>query len=158
MVKHDGSLIQEEIAKLAAGSRYDADDGGKNEAWAGALFEACGIDYLAFDLAKGYKTEIFDLNSQKLNRAHCGALDLIMNCGTTEHFIGQFNVFTQIHDACKVGGYINHQLPHIGWANHGYFTYTGRFFFDMAGHNKYEVIAFWYDVGGHEPLLKCTRD
>jgi hypothetical protein len=53
-----------------------------------------------------------------------------------------------IHDAVKVGGCIFHSLPAIGYVDHGYITYTGRCFFDIAGYNEYEIIACWIDGPG----------
>ncbi|MEO1206517.1 MAG: hypothetical protein AAFV45_09310 [Pseudomonadota bacterium] len=146
------------VSDIAAGSGYQQGLGGKNEAWAGQVFDLAGFSYLAFDIAEGYKTEVFDLNTQKLNPKLKSSFDLIINCGTTEHLIGQLNAFSTLHDATKTGGMLFHQLPHTGYSNHGYFTYTGRFFFDMAGHNKYEVVACWYDHAGDEPLTKCAED
>ncbi len=131
--------------RLAKGSAYDAETGGSNKAFAGELLEYCGIDYLSFDIAAGYKTEIFDLNRQRLPDKYRGAFDVVINCGTTEHVLNQYNSFAVIHDAARVGGYIIHQLPVAGFTDHAYFVYTGRFFFDLAGYNGYEIADLWYD-------------
>jgi hypothetical protein len=82
-----------------------------------------------------------------------------MNFGTTEHILNQFNCFKVIHDATKVGGYIFHSsLPALGYVDHGYITYTGRCFFDIAGFNEYEVVEFWFEgPAGRNNLYDSVR-
>ena len=144
--------------KLAKGSAYDAQTGGANNAFAGELLEACGFSYLAFDIADGYRTQIFDLNRERLGDAHRSAFDVVLNIGTTEHVLNQHNSFEIIHDATKVGGHIVHQLPAAGFTDHAYFVYTGRLFFDLAGYNEYEIVDAWYDGPADEDdLLTSVR-
>ena len=144
--------------KLAKGSTYDPKTGGANNAFAGELLEACGFSYLAFDIADGYRTQIFDLNREPLGDAHRGAFDIVLNIGTTEHVLNQHNSFEIIHDAAKIGAYIVHQLPTAGFTDHAYFVYTGRLFFDLAGYNEYEIVDVWYDgPAGEDDLLTSVR-
>src|SRR3990172_13378955 len=103
------------------------------------------MEYLAFDIAYGYRTTILDLNCAVLPASLQKRFDLVLNFGTTEHILNQLNCFKVIHDATKVGGYIYHSLPAVGYVNHGYITYTGRCFFDVAGFNEYELVACWFD-------------
>lgn len=145
--------------RLAKGSAYDEVTGGLNGAFAGELFEKAGIRYSAIDIADGYRTTILDLNHQSAPPHFIGAFDLVLNFGTTEHLLNQYNAFKVIHDSTKVGGYIVHSLPGVGYSNHGYFTYTPRCFFDMAGYNEYEVSAFWFEgPGGANDLYAPVRD
>ncbi len=137
--------VDEFAARLAHGSAYDPVTGGRNEAFAGELFEKAGMQYRAFDIAYGYRTTILDLNCAVLPASLQKRFDLVLNFGTTEHILNQLNCFKVIHDATKIGGYIYHQLPAIGYVNHGYVTYTGRCFFDLAGFNEYELVACWFD-------------
>ena len=137
--------VDEFAARLAAGSSYDPVLGGRNEAFVGELFEKAGMQYASFDIAAGYRTTILDLNHAALPPAFRGKFDLVLNFGTTEHILNQLNCFKVIHDATKVGGYIYHSLPAVGYVNHGYITYTGRCFFDVAGFNEYELVACWFD-------------
>ena len=89
---------------------------------------------------------------------HRGVFDVVLNIGTTEHVLNQFNCFEVIHDATKVNGCIVHQLPVSGFTDHGYFTYTGRFFFEMARFNKYEISAFWLEgPAGNDDILTSIR-
>jgi SAM-dependent methyltransferase len=141
-------------ARLEAGSAYDPVTGGINESFVGEAMEAAGLHYDAIDIADGYKTTIVDLNHHGLPPAFQKAYDVVMNFGTTEHIFNQLNSFKAIHEATKPDGYIFHQLPYIGFIDHCYFTYNGRFFFDMAGYNNYEIVDFWFDgPGGPENMF-----
>lgn len=140
--------------RLAHGSGYDPVNGGRNEAFVGELFEAAGMEYESFDIASGYKTRIVDLNKAALPASLRQRFGLVLNFGTTEHILNQLNCFRVIHDATAVGGHIYHSLPAVGYVDHGYITYTGRCFFDVAGYNEYELIACWFDgpSGGNSLL------
>lgn len=131
--------------RLAAGSGYDSVKGGMNESFFGELIEKAGMEYFSFDIASGYKTLILDLNRASLPANLNKKFDLVLNFGTTEHILNQFNCFEVMHDATKIGGYIYHSLPTIGYVDHGYITYTGRCFFDIAGYNGYEIVDFWFE-------------
>jgi hypothetical protein len=144
--------------RLSAGSTYVVGKGGSNEAFLGEVIDASGMDYLSFDIAKGYKTEILDFNSRTLPKQHLSAWDLTLNFGTTEHILNQSNSFEIIHDATKPGGTIFHQLPSIGYVDHCYFTYTPQFFLDMAELNQYEIIDIWFDGPGQvNDLLHSSK-
>ena len=134
--------------RLAAGSTYTADKGGTNEAFLGEVIDSAGMEYLSFDIANGYKTEIMDFNSRTLPAKHQNAWDLVLNFGTTEHILNQSNSFKIIHDATKIGGNIFHQLPSIGYVDHCYFTYSPKFFIEMAKLNNYEITDIWFDGPG----------
>lgn len=154
-VDNDSATLAEQ---LAAGSAYDPVTGGANNAFAGELLEHCGISYLAFDIAKGFQTRIFDLNRETLPPDLHGRFDAVLNIGTTEHVLNQYNSFEVIHDACKVGGFIVNQLPASGFTDHAYFIYTGRLFFDLAGYNGYEIVDVWYDgPTGDDDLFLSAR-
>ncbi len=145
--------------KLSKGSSYDPVQGGLNEAFAGELFERAGMRYSAIDIADGYRTEIVDLNHSAAPPAFVGAFDLVLNFGTTEHLLNQYNAFKVMHDCTRVGGVIVNSLPGVGYSNHGYFTYTPRCFFDLAGYNEYEIVRFWFEgPGGANDLFAPVRD
>jgi hypothetical protein len=132
-------------ARLATGSQPDGSGQALNQAFVGELFEAAGMGYDAIDIADGYKTTIVDLNSKRLPEKMVGAYDTVLNHGTSEHILNQMNVFAAVHAATKTGGLIMHFVPSIGYVDHGYFCYTSRFFFDLAGYNHYEVVDMWYE-------------
>jgi len=114
--------------KLARGSTYDPVSGGVNNSFVGELFEKAGMKYDAIDIADGYGTTILDLNHTPAPPHFVGAFDLVLNFGTTEHLLNQYNAFRVMHDSTKVGGYIVNSLPAVGYSDHGYITYTPRFF------------------------------
>lgn len=132
--------------ELSQGSGYSPGIGGTNDAFVGQLFEKAGFVYNAIDIADGYRTTIVDLNHQAVPDDFVSKFDLVLNFGTTEHLLNQYNAFRFIHNSVKVGGYIVHSLPCVGYSNHGYLTYTPRCFFDLAGFNQYEVTDFWFDA------------
>jgi hypothetical protein len=147
------------VARLSAGSAYGP-NGGLNESFLGELLEKVGMKYLSFDIALGWKTMAFDLNRRTLDGTDFKeSFDVVINYGTTEHLLNQINAFTVIHDATKPGGYMVHQLPSIGYVDHCYFTYTARFFLDIAGYNDYEVVLLEYQGPSEgKNLYSIVRD
>ena len=115
--------------------------------------------YTAFDIAAGYRTEIVDLNYSAAPPHLIDAFDVVLNFGTTEHLLNQYNAFKVMHDCTRVGGFIVHSLPGVGYSNHGYFTYTPRCFFDLAGHNEYEIVRFWFEGphGSNDLFARCAN-
>jgi hypothetical protein len=145
-------------ARLAAGSQTDASGTALNQSFVGEMFEAAGMGYDAIDIAVGYNTTVVDLNSMRLPAHMVGAYDTVVNCGTSEHILNQMNVFAAVHAATKSGGIIMHSVPSIGYVDHGYFCYTSRFFFDLAGYNQYEVVDMWYEgPSGDENVFASAR-
>ncbi len=143
---------------LASRSGFRPDGIALNQAFVGELLEAAGMTYEAVDIASSYRTTILDLNRSELPEAFVGKNDLVINAGTTEHIINQANAFNAIHEATKVGGLMYHQVPAAGFAAHGYFCYTGKFFLDMAAYNHYELVDFWYDgPAGHDNLIDSVE-
>jgi hypothetical protein len=58
-----------------------------------------------------------------------------------------------------VGGYIVNSLPFVGYSDHGYFTYTPRCMFDLAGYNEYELVSFRFEGPGKgNDLFAPLRD
>ncbi len=105
---------------------------------------APNISYTSYDVCPGLKTEIFDLNTERLPSHYRNHFDAVLNFGTTEHVINQMNSYEVMHDAVKVGGVIHHQVPSVGWLDHGYFTYHATFFDDLVNANRYELLDRWY--------------
>ena len=144
--------------RLATGSGADASGQALNKSFVGEMLEASGMGYDAIDIAIGHKTTIVDLNTKRLPEHMIGAYDTVLNCGTSEHILNQMNVFAALHAATRKGGMIMHLVPSMGFVDHGYFCYTSRFFFDLAGYNKYEVVDMWYDgPSGSENVFATAR-
>jgi len=116
------------------------------------------IEYNSFDVCPGLKTELLDLNFESVPEKYCEYYDVVLNVGTTEHVLNQWNCFEVIHDATRVGGAIYHQLPATGYLDHGYFTYTPLFFRDLATANDYEVIDIFFTLAGLNELLRLGID
>ena len=147
------------LKRLSYGSEYDQVTGGRNESFIGQLFEMAGMRYEAIDIADGYRTTILDLNHKRTPWKFVRKFDLVINSGTTEHLLNQYNAFRVMHEAAKVGGHIVHVLPCRGYSNHGYLTYTPRFFFDLAGYNSYEIVSFWFSgQGAEDDIYQPLRD
>lgn len=144
--------------RLGNGSQMDASGNALNQSFVGEMFEACGIGYDAIDIAVGYKTTVVDLNSSRLPAHMVRAYDTVLNFGTSEHILNQMNVFATIHAATKTNGFIMHSVPSVGYVDHGYYCYTSRFFFDLAGYNEYEVVDMWFDgPSGEENVFASAR-
>jgi len=159
---HNPIKCQEDMGRwaeqLAAGSSYHSANGGQNASFVGELFDAAGMFYQSIDIAHGYKTTVVDLNREAIPAPFVGMFDTVLNFGTSEHILNQLGTFRAIHDATKVGGAIVHQLPSVGYVDHGYFTYTSRFFFDLAGYNSYQIVDYWLDMGsGNENVFQTAR-
>jgi hypothetical protein len=125
---------------VAAGSTNHPQWGGINGAWLGDVLSRSGFEYVAYDIFEGYRTTIFDLNTGAVPAAERGSFDLVLNCGTSEHVLNQYNVFKVMHDAARVGGVMYHAIPMTGYLAHGYFTYTPMLFCDLALANQYEIL------------------
>jgi hypothetical protein len=108
------------------------------------LMEQTEVEYVAFDVVSVYKAQLFDLNVHCLAADKRNSFDIAFNFGTTEHLFNQFNAFRVIHEAVRPGGYMFHQLPATGYANHGYFNYNPLMFRELGAANDYELVALWY--------------
>ena len=155
VVNDDASDFAKAVAKGSGRSETGA---ALNEAWLGQLVEGIGMHYDSLDVAVGYKTRLTDLNRHTLPDDMLNRFDVVINCGTTEHILNQYNAFLCVHQATKTGGLMIHQVPSTGHTDHGYFTYTSRFFFDLAGYNDYEIFGFWVDgPDGYDKMYQGAR-
>lgn len=151
---YEGASLRQWANYVAAGGRMDSRIGGLNGAWLGDVLERAGMRYKAFDIFPGYKTELFDLNVQPLSEADRNAYDIVLNFGTTEHVLGQYNAFKVIHDAVRPGGLIFHELPMTGHLNHGFFNYNPVALIAIAEANSYEVLRFSFAGGLDEESIE----
>ena len=121
---------------------------GERTAFIAELLDLVDMEYLGYDVCPSPGTEIFDLNIQRLPEAKRNYFDIILNFGTTEHLINQLNAFEVMHDAMQLGGISYHQLPSVGWIDHGYFNYKGLFIDDLVKANDYEVVDKLFTTAG----------
>jgi hypothetical protein len=96
-------------------SYFSTPRAGERTAYISELLNLTTIGYESYDVCPALKTDIFDLNVERLPDERRNNFDLILNFGTTEHLINQLNAFEVMHDAMKVGGVAFHQLPSVGW-------------------------------------------
>ncbi|MDO8788022.1 MAG: TylF/MycF/NovP-related O-methyltransferase [Sulfuritalea sp.] len=126
---------------------------GERTSYISELLDLTPFEYTSYDVCPALKTEIFDLNEEHLPAHYREHFDVVLNFGTTEHIINQMNSFRVMHDALKVGGIFFHQLPSVGWVDHGYFCYHDCFFVDLAKANEYEIVERWYTLAGQASLV-----
>jgi hypothetical protein len=116
------------------------------------ITDLTNIEYASIDVCPGLKTDIIDLNYQRIPKKMLGVFDVVLNFGTTEHIFNQWNCFEAMHDAATVGGAIYSQLPATGYLDHGYFCYTPVFFRDLAEANRYEIVDLFFQFAGTNDL------
>lgn len=72
------------------------------------------------------------------------AYDLVLNFGGTANTWDQTAAFVALHDWCKPGGWMFHQVPATGHLAQGFFCYQPSLFAELAAANGYELEALWY--------------
>jgi len=102
-----------------------------------------GLQYCSYDIFPGPGVHIFDMNSDTVPPEHHAAFDCVFNFGTTEHVFNQYNSFKVIHEVTALNGHMFHQVPTVGYINHGYWIYSPRTLLELARANAYTVEAFW---------------
>jgi hypothetical protein len=120
-----------------------------------SFWTALGMERTAFDLTDGAVR--LDLNVDEVPRSMHGAFDLVINTGTTEHVANQKNAFAVIHDLCRVGGVMYHELPAGGAIDHGLISYQPKFFHRLANCNHYEQLFVRYFVENQSPVPTYLR-
>ena len=139
----DLAYLTDAVRDLANRSPWARSLDGTSSVYFGELIALCGMEYIAYDIFPGERTRIFDLNFESAPAEHVGRFSCVLNYGTTEHVFNQYNSFKVIHDVTEVGGYMVHQVPTVGYINHGYWTYNPKTLLEMAAANRYEVKSFW---------------
>jgi SAM-dependent methyltransferase len=107
-----------------------------------AFYESLGFTrYLAIDINEEMDAVAMDLNSD-LREAYgfTEQFDLVTNNGTGEHLFDQRQVFENVHNLCKPGGLMLHQLPAVGWVSHGHFCIQPVLYCDLAAANGYSIL------------------
>lgn len=125
-----------------------------------ALYERLGYSrYECIDATDLHGARIFDLNCNVAQEyGFTDQFDVVTNLGTAEHCFNQYEVFRNIHEMCKVGGYIIHAAPCAGNVNHGFFNYHPRFFADLAAANKYRIVRLAFTVDYQPNLIEYSLE
>ena len=112
-----------------------------------------GFRYRSFDVVEAPNCEYLDLNTDAVPRGHRGAFDLVLNFGTTEHVMNQYNAMKILHDLTKPGGLIYSLFIRGGHMEHGLLHYSDQFVGLLCGANRYEPI---WRSDQQEPGNQCT--
>jgi len=108
------------------------------------LIDLTNLHYVSFDVVSARKAQLFDLNVHDLADDKKGTFDVVLNFGTTEHLMNQYNAYKVMHEATREGGLIFHQVPATGYINHGYFCYNALMFQELAQANGYDIVDLWF--------------
>lgn len=130
-------------------------------------FENLGIRHTSIDIYECNGSLIQDLRRP----FDLGKFDVVTDFGTIEHVDsgveGTYMAFRNVHDACKVGGHMVHNLPLTGnWPLHGDTYYDQAWIARLAKDNSYDVLeldqyaAQWNTTDGWlvQTVLKKTLD
>jgi hypothetical protein len=102
-------------------------------------FESLGHLVRSWDITGCQDSEVVDLRDDlKLTNEY----DIIFQHGTIEHCDGNlWQVFKNIHEACKIGGIMMHENPMtMNWPGHGYHYFTQQFYHQLAKDCGYEIL------------------
>jgi len=129
------------------------------------LYELFGAIHTSFDRNGRDGALPIDLG-QPMPIEHCGAYDLVINFGTSEHVSSQYWCWANIDLMCAPGGRMLHQIPEVGaWPGHGQFHYTmSRIMaladacgYDVPISRRYEYQERWGVRRLKHTLLLCFR-
>lgn len=103
--------------------------------------------------------EAVDFDNYKVSLKQKGTYDFVLNCGVSQNFLNQLNLFELIHDFNAVNGYMIHIVPFMGFSTEAYFCYETAFFEELAYANEYEVIGCWLNFrGGLIPITETLYE
>jgi hypothetical protein len=145
--RHGCTLEGEEFEKFVADCEFRSTHYGdvhNPTLFLGDVLTRTEVEYVSLDVVSARYAELFDLNIHSLAPDKRNSFDIVVNFGTTEHLMNQFNSFKVIHEACRPGGYMFHQLPSTGYINHGYFCYNALMFKELAEANGYVLEDLWF--------------
>jgi len=100
-------------------------------------FASLGAEHVSVDINGEDGSLPMDL-SRPLPEEWRESFDLVTNFGTSEHVVGQYQLFKNIHDILKVGGCWIHCVPRRGsYPTHSPFKYEAAFFSNLSKFNGY---------------------
>lgn len=112
-----------------------------------------GFRYRSFDIVEAPNCEYLDINTDAVPRRHRSAFDLVLNFGTTEHVLNQYNAMKILHDLARPGGLIYSLFIRGGHMEHGLLHYSDQFIDLLCRANRYETV---WRFDHHEPGNQCT--
>ena len=114
------------------------------------FWTSLGFEYAAVDLVDDAIR--IDLNREQVPAEMRGRFDIVTNGGTTEHVANQDNTFRVIHDLCRPGGLMIHEVPCQAMITHGLINYNPKFFSNLARANAYEIVSMRVCADGPSDL------
>ena len=121
----------------------------------GELYKLAGFDYVSLDIQDAPFVRKFDLNVDHVPKDLRGRFDLVLNFGTSEHVMNQYNVFEVIHDLMKPGGLTYSMFLINGFGPHGLLRYSSQFVDALARTNGYETIFRETHKGPPDSIDEC---
>lgn len=115
----------------------------ENGTFIGFILQAAGFRYNSFDIVEAPFCIYFNLNFDKVPDEFHQAADLVLNFGTTEHVLNQYNALQVIHDLTKLNGLIFSYFIRGQCMDHGLLHYSDRFVDLWIKSNDYQTI--WRD-------------
>jgi len=105
------------------------------------FYESIGFKkYIAIDVNTDKDAIALDLNLDlRKDYNYKEQYDLVTNNGTGEHIFNQYTVFKNVHDLCKEGGVMIHNLPYTGYIDHGFYSFQPNLFIALAYANNYSI-------------------
>jgi hypothetical protein len=122
------------------------------------FWRSLGFAYASLEFDGHRDSTALDLNRDHVPHHMRAAFDLVVNTGTTEHVANQDNAFRVMHDLCREGGIMYHQLPAGGMMTHGLITYTPKFFWHLCRENGYEAVVLRVSAYPASPVPQNIRD
>jgi hypothetical protein len=101
-----------------------------------------GLDAVSLDI-QGFNGRALPINLCEpiADKSLLGQFDFLIDGGTSEHIINQYQLFKNIFELCKVGGIMVHLLPYVGSTpGHGYWKYSSEFFHNLSHRCGYLLI------------------
>lgn len=137
------------MLELGAQNLYDKEHYGQV---AKQYFEGLGIEHLSWDITPHQGAIAVDLREEV---PVAQLYDVVTDFGTTEHVSGNYYMaHRNIHNHCKVGGYIVHENPKTGnWPGHGCNYVDMEFYTALARLCNYRVVEL-----GEEYAMGNTID
>jgi hypothetical protein len=136
-LRRHGLIKPCDILELGAQNLYDNAHYGQV---AKGYFLSLGINHTSWDITPHQGAIEMDLRNEIIVEKQ---FDIIADFGTTEHVSddGFYMAHKNIHNHCKVGGYIIHENPKTGhWPGHGCNYVTKHFYEQLATLAGYEII------------------
>ena len=83
--------------------------------------------------------------------------DVLLNLGTAEHVFNIWEFFRTSHRVTKPGGIMVHEMPFLGWLEHGFYSFNPTFYWDLAMANRYTLLVLAYTELSPPKVVQLLR-